>query len=354
MRVKKITAMLLAGVLMTSTLTGCGVNKDATVATMKEQNVKMGLVNFMCRYQQAKSDDSYRSYFGENVWSQDLMGNGTTMADSVKENVLEQIHEYYTAQAHMDEYGVFLSDDEKEKISETATAFINANTRSALKEMGATQAIVEEMLTLATIQDKVKDAIYAKADTNVSDEEANMRAYTMVEMSKEGKYDENNNYVEYTEEEQADVKENATNVFDSVKNGTELETAAAGFGFSAKTGTYDADDSSLEEDVKNALDGLKKGNTSELIETEKAFYIVRLDEETDKEATEKNRESIIQERKRTLYDETLEKWQEDDGWKVKENKMKAIEFKNFFTQNDGSSDNSVEEIPSTDTTESAE
>ena len=34
--------------------------------------------------------------------------------------------------------------------------------------------------------------------------------------------------------------------------------------------------------------------------------------------------------------------------------MKAIEFKNTFTQNDGSSDNSVEEIPSTDTTESAE
>ena len=82
MRVKKITAMLLAGVLMTSTLTGCGVNKDATVATMKEQNVKMGLVNFMCRYQQAKSDDSYRSYFGEGVWDQDMMGTGTTMADS--------------------------------------------------------------------------------------------------------------------------------------------------------------------------------------------------------------------------------------------------------------------------------
>ena len=150
------------------------------------------------------------------------------------------------------------------------------------------------------------------------------------------------------------MKETATNVFDLVKNGTELETAAAGFGFSAKTGTYDADDSSLEEDVKNALDELKKGNTSELIETETAFYIVRLDEETDKEATEENRESIIQERKRTLYDETLEKWQEDDGWKVKENRMKTIEFKNFFTQNDGSSDNSVEEIPSTDTTESAE
>lgn len=351
MRIRKITALLLAGVLMASTFTGCGMNKDATVATMNGQKVTMGLVNFMCRYQQATSDDAYRSYFGEGVWTQDLMGTGTTMQDSLKENVLEQVHEYYTVKAHMDEYGGSLTADEEKKISETATAFMNANSRSALNEMGATQEIVEEMLTLATIQDKVKDAIYAKADTNVSDEEANMRSYTMVEMSKEGKYDENNNYVEYTEEQQAEVRENAAKVLESVESGKDFETSASEFGFTAKTGAYDADDSSLEEEVKDALDGLKKGQTSKLIETETAFYIVRIDEETDKEETEKNKESIIEERQRDLYDETLEGWQENDGWKVKESKMDEIQFKNFFTQNDDSANNEVEQIPSTESAE---
>ena len=43
MRVKKITAMLLAGVLMTSTLTGCGVNKDATVNNEKSNISKLNL-----------------------------------------------------------------------------------------------------------------------------------------------------------------------------------------------------------------------------------------------------------------------------------------------------------------------
>ena len=354
MRVKKITALLFAGVLMASSFTGCGINKDATVATMKDQKVSMGLVNFMCRYQQAAIDDSYRSYFGEGVWTQDMMGTGTTMQDSLKDSVLEQVHEYYTMQAHMDEYGVSLSEDEKNKITETATAFMGANSRSALSEMGATQAIVEEMLTLATIQDKVKDAIYAKVDTNVSDKEANMRAYTMVELSKEGKYDENNNFIEYTEDEQVEVRVNATMILDSVENGTDLDYAASSLGFSSKTGTYDADDSSLEEDVKSALDGLKKGETSSLIETDTAYYIVRLDEETDKEATEENKETILQERKRDLYNETLEGWQKDDGWKVKESKMDDIQFKNYFTQIDASTDNAVEEVPSTDTTESVE
>lgn len=354
MRAKKVTALLLACALMTSALTGCGINKDATVATMKDQKVTLGLVNFMCRYQQAKSDDSYRSYFGDNVWTQDLMGTGSTMQESLKDSVLDQVHEYYTTQAHMDEYGVSLSDEEKQTISDTADAFINANSRSALKEMGATKEIVEEMLTLATIQDKVKDAIYAKADTNVTDEEANMRAYTMVTMSKEGKYDENNNYVTYTEDEQAEVRVDATMVLDSVENGTALEEAASSMGFEATTGTYDADDSSLEEDVKKALDGLKKGETSGLIETDTAYYIARIDKETDKEATEQNKETIVEERQKELYDDTLKEWQDKDGWKVKESKMDAIEFKNYFTQNDGSSDNAAEAVPSTDTTESAE
>lgn len=38
--------------------------------------------------------------------------------------------------------------------------------------MGATEDIVEEYLTLVTIQARMHEAIIADADTNVSDEEA--------------------------------------------------------------------------------------------------------------------------------------------------------------------------------------
>lgn len=355
MKAKKIIALLLAGVLMTSMLTGCAVNKGATVASMKNQKVTMGIANFMCRYQQAVGDDAYRNMYGEGVWTMD-MGTGSTMQDFVKTQVMEQLHEYYTLQAHMDEYKVSLSDDEKQKIKDTATAFISANSRSALKEMGATQEIVEEMLTLATIQSKMQEVIYAKADTKVTDEEANMRAYTMVKLSKEGKYDDEGNYVEFTEDQQVDIRVNATTILDSVENGTELETAATNLGYEATTGTYDADDTALEEDVKKALDGLKKGAVSELIETDTAYYLVRLDEETDKEATKQNKEDIAKERQTDLYNETLEGWQENDGWKVKESKLEAIQFKNNFTQQSGEE----EAVPVTETadvvetTESAE
>ena len=63
---------------------------------------------------------------------------------------------------------------------------------------------------------------------------------------------------------------------------------------------------SLDTSVKKALDDLKEGETSDVIETDSALYIVRLDSETDKDATEKNRQNIIDKRKSDLYNEVLE------------------------------------------------
>ena len=63
MKIKKITTVLLAGIMAVSVLAGCGINKEATVATFKDgTKVSLGLVNFMCRYQQAYSEDMYTSY----------------------------------------------------------------------------------------------------------------------------------------------------------------------------------------------------------------------------------------------------------------------------------------------------
>ena len=343
MKFKKIAALLLAGVLCVSAFTGCGVNKNATVATLGEQKISLGIANFMCRYEQAGNDDTYLSYFGENAWSQDIYGGGETIQDNVKDDVMERLHEYYTMSNHAGEYKVELTEEEKKTISDTASAFISANSQDALEELGATQPIVEEMLTLATIRDKMYDAITAEADTDVSDEEANMRAYTMVEMKTDGYYDDDYNYVEYTQAEADAIKARAEIVETQVEAGKKLEKAAEKAEFSTTTGTYGANDDILEEDLKAAMDKLKEGETSSLISTESGYYMVRIDSDTDKEATEENRQNIIKERKETLYNDKLEEWQKSDGWKIKESALEKIQFRNHFTQ--------VSDTPSTETAE---
>ena len=54
----------------------------------------------------------------------------------------------------MDDYGVEITDDEKAAMKEAAEKFMSDNTKSALKEVGATEEYVERYLYLQTVQQK--------------------------------------------------------------------------------------------------------------------------------------------------------------------------------------------------------
>ena len=55
MKFKKLAALVLAGVLCISALTGCGgMDVNETAATLGEQTVSLGIANFMCKYQKAE------------------------------------------------------------------------------------------------------------------------------------------------------------------------------------------------------------------------------------------------------------------------------------------------------------
>ena len=348
MNAKKVLALILACALCASAFTGCGINKNAAAATMKDQTVTMGVANFLCRFEQASMEDLYKMYLGDssdNIWARDLTGNGTTLEESTKSQALEELHEMYTLQQHMSDYKVELTADDQAAIKEAAEKFMSANSHEALDEMGATEDIVEEILTLYTIKSKMKTVIGADADTNVSDEEANMRAYSMVSLDiSEGSKDADAN------KKTADQMEEALK-----EDGATLDKVAEDHDQKVTTGTYDADNDTLDEEVKKALDGLKEGETSGLIETDDKAYFVRIDEDTDEDATEKNRTSIINQRKDDLYQKVLSGWQENDNWKVDEKEVKKIEFKNSLTHQDpNASTESTESAASTENVESTQ
>lgn len=348
MKAKKVLALILACALCASAFTGCGINKNAAAATMKDQTVTMGVANFLCRFEQASMEDMYKMYLGDssdNIWARDLTGNGTTLEESTKTQALEELHEMYTLQQHMSDYKVELTADDQAAIKEAAEKFMSANSHEALDEMGATEDIVEEILTLYTIKSKMKTVIGADADTNVSDEEANMRAYSMVSLDiSEGSEDADAN------KKTADQMEEALK-----EDGATLDKVAEDHGQKVTTGTYDADNDTLDEEVKKALDGLKEGETSGLIETDDKAYFVRIDKDTDEDATEKNRTSIINQRKDDLYQKVLSGWQENDNWKVDQKEVKKIEFKNSLTHQDpNASTESTESAASTENVESTQ
>ena len=344
MRLKKLAALVLAGALCLTSFVGCGVNPDETAATLGDQKVSAGVVNFICKYQKATIDDTYVSYFGEDFWDQDLYGYGTTMEEDLKDSVMDAIHDLCTLKAHMADYKVEITAEEEAAIKEAVLAFLAANTQEALEELGATEEIVTEALTLYTIQAKMYDAIIEETNRNVSDEEANMRGITLVQMGIEGEYNDEGTYVKYTEKQIESIKETANKILaESASVG--LAKAAENNKYKAEDTAYNKKDSNIEAALLNALNALKVGETSKVIETKTALYIATIDEEVDAKATEENREAIIVERENALYDGKLTTWQKEDGWTVNDSVLEKIDFHNLLTQK-------VESTEKEDSTES--
>ena len=344
MKLKKLSILALSGVLMTGTvLTGCGsINPDKTVATVNGTEISLGLANYMAQYTAVDYDTYYMSYFGQDMWTKQSGDNAETMTDRVKANTLQSLEEYYLLEEHMDEYGVSLTEDEMNKIASAAADFMSANTEEALEAMGATEEYVKEQLRLATLQQKMYDAIVAGADTNVSDEECAQKTFSYVRVSKTASTDEAESTTD--EEAAAEAKDKAQQILDEALTGSSedpLQTAAEAHDASKATCSYGTKDLQSEDDnstyldmaVLEAADKLGEGEYNKtLIDTDKYYYVIRMDSLDDKDAAERERQSIISDRKQALYDETLNGYKDAAQWSVDDKAWEPVNFDTIYSK----------------------
>lgn len=347
MKVRRLLPLLLAAALGVSVLTGCGnsVDGNKTGATLDGQEISLGFMNFMARYQQAIYDGQFSSMFGTGMWSQDVFGDGTDMETSVKKNVAESIEEFYLLEKHMADYKVELTDKELAAMDEAAKKFMEDNSKQAIRQMGATEEYVKEMLRLNTIQSKMRREIDAEVDTEVSDEEAAQKTISYVSVNSKSTTDEEGETKEYTDEEKKDIEEQVKNFRKAAKD--DFEKAAEDAGYEVSEYSYGENDESytLDDAVIEAANKLKDGQISKVITTDENFYVVHMNSTFDKEKTESKKESIVQERKDDHYTEVCDKYKEDIKYELNEDEWAKVKFDELFT---------IKQQESTDTQETSE
>ena len=362
MRFKKFTALALAVVTAASVaMTGCGsrIDEDAVVATLGDKEISLGLANFMAQYT-AVSYDSYitMGYAKENMWSQDLSGNGKTMQDNVKDGILTQIQTNYLLEDHMKDYGVEITDEELSDIDTAAQQFMDDNSKEAIRTMGAKKEYVAEMLRLNLIQKKMHNAIIATVDTEVSDEEAAQRTFSYIKVSTEAHYDDSKNYVEYTDDEKAKLEKTAEKIAEEAK--TDFDAAATDNGYTVSTYSYGSDEigedgtatGSMDASIITAADALKEGEVSSMISVDgKGYYVIRLDSEFDRDATDKEKETIVSQRQSDKYTEVCDSYKEEKEWTVNDDVWAAVNFDKLYTIK--KTDTETESVSETETASEA-
>ena len=327
---KKAAVLAAAGALAAMTVTGCSgpIDTDAVVATVGDEEIPLGVANFYARMLQGEYETNYAGMMGttaEEMWAQDA-GDGKTYEESMKDTIMENLENLYIISQHAADYEVTLSEDEQKAIKDAAAQFSEDNTDEAKEMVSGYQKYIEKFLELSTIQNKMDSKMREGVDEEVSDEEAAQKAMQYVYFSYTTT-DDSGNSTELTDEEKEELKADAQNLADRVAAGEDISTVAEELGQTANELTFDSESTSPNEDLIAAADALEtEGEVTDLIETDGGIYVGQLTSLLDRDATDQEKETIVEERRQEQYDSLLEEWRNDTDIEVNERVWNRVDF----------------------------
>ena len=348
---KKAAVLAAAGALTALSVTGCSgsINTDAVVVTVGDEEITLGVANFYARMTQGQYETYYAGFMGitaKEMWTQEADGD-KTYEETTKEALLVSLEDLYLISQHAGEYEVSLSEDEHKAIEEAVKKFDEANTDEAKEIVSGYRKDVQKYLELVTVSQKMADKMKEGVNEEVSDEEAAQKAMQYVYFSYTSTDDEGNS-TDLSDEEKESLKGTAQTFCDAVKAGTDIETAAVDAGVEVQTATFDAESATPDAALVAAADALaNEGDVTDVTETEKGLYVAKLTSLLDREATDAEKQNIIEERKQEQYDSLLEQWREDTEIKVDEKVWKKVDFIDYgvtvITSEEESTDGTADE-----------
>jgi len=349
MHSKMLKSVGIAALSATMLFTGCGqMNPDDTLVTINtgdgtKDTISLGYGNFAARYQQAMYDQYLLAYYGESMWTTDMTGSGSTMQEETKSSVLDEIEEQYLCKLHAADYGIELTEEQTTAIADAAAQFISDNPEDTIEIMGATEEYVKQYLEYRTYYKLVSDAAKEQLDAEIADEDCWMRTFTYTFFDLSGTTDESGVLVPPTDEEIAEMKEQADELAASDDYDAEVEE----LGLTASTYSYlkgEEEDDTMDMAIIEAAEALSEGETSAVIEIEDVgYYVIRLDADHDEDASLTKRESLQSEK----FDALMDTWKGEIVWTVDEKAWAKVEFDELFqtlvTETEETTDTTTEE-----------
>ncbi len=336
--VRKPLVLLLATAVLSFGVTGCSASKDDVVKTESNETekVKEYPVDFVIgTYHNHEitmqelwvyafaMQAQYEEVYGTDVWStpvgEDSDGNTYTFADSVRSGLMDQIMMVAMMNEKVAEYGVELTDEEREKSVANADQFMANLTENQIETAELNSGIIEKVLLENTIADKVYDAVTKKLYEKLDEKNYRQRVVYDVQFelykNKSGNESGMTEAVTMTKKQKKRQKAKAEQALVMLKSGTSYSKVKKSLdaSLSGEIVYCKANEDSFSEDLIKAANSLKKeGDYSEIIEAENAYHVLVLVSEYDKAKTTKYLNENTDSIKSDLFAEQMTVWQEEE------------------------------------------
>lgn len=361
--VRKPLVLLLAAAVLSAGVTGCSAsNGDAVEMELNEtEKAKEYPVDFVIgTYHNHEitmqelwvyafaMQAQYEEVYGTDVWStpigEDSEGNTYTFADSVRSGLMDQIMMVAMMNEKVAEYGIELTDEEREASVANADQFMANLTEDQIKTADLNSGIIEKVLLENTIADKVYDAVTKELYEKLDEKDYRQRVVYDVQFELyKNKSDNESGMTEavaMTKKQKKRQKAKAEQALVMLKSGTSYSKVKKSLdaSLSGEIVYCKANEDSFSEDLIEAANNLKKeGDYSEIIEAENAYHVLVLVSEYDKSKTTKYLSENTDSIKSDLFAQQMTVWQgeEDKDWDYNEeidsDALAAVAFENVLS-----------------------
>ena len=221
-------------------------------------------------------------------------------------------------------YTLFRAETEAETESETGTEAESSSeeTTEAVSEAGTegeTSVETEAETAAMTEEQTVKTKSSAETETETASEAAREAAETETGSEAATEASETETETETETEDpamvaaKAEALAKAEDLIAKVKDGEDFETASAEVDADAtcSTLTFGSDSTSVVEGLITATEGLDDGTLVETpIEIDSGYYVAQVISKIDREATDKQKETIVEQRKSDRISELYTEWKD--------------------------------------------
>lgn len=315
MRYGKKLVITIIALLCALTLGGCEKKGDEQTAAILYQYGD-STITFGEYYIYAKTiEEDYQKAYGNGVWSLELTigEEKSSVRDVTIRDLISDINRVKVLVAQTEGMQIYLSDNEKAEVENTAAAFYSGLTEKDIAETEVTKELVEKVIEENMLAEKVYRQIISDYDFEISEEEARMTTfYDMVFECYEAKKD--GTVEEYTDEKKAVQLERANEALSSLAQDENVT-------YDMIVGKYDLQYAAsytmsrtelvaeYGESVANKILELPDGAVSTVIESEYGYHIFKMLKANDQELTKKNQESIILQKQKEYFGGMYEDWE---------------------------------------------
>lgn len=279
-------------------------------------------------YMQPMKEET-EAIYGKDIWDFSLNAESTSYEEDLKENLMQKIQYIKIVSQEAKKANISLDEEELLNVNNSTEDYLKRFTKKQLQTYGIEKEIVQKIYHDHALALKYYEVLTLNVDTKIPDVEVRHMVLQYVMLEK-AKIVANGEQVLYSEKELKDIRKKGETFIGKVrkeKTGKTLSECVSGSDAVVEV-TVDKKELIIQfsSELAEVAYNLKKGEVSDLLETNSAYFILFCVEETNEDATNAAKLKIIEERQQELFESGYEEWEKKAVIAVNREKWDNIHF----------------------------